>query len=93
MRVANKRVTATKNVPLRAILTVCMILLVCDGCRLGQQELEGALTDLQLFSQVPIFTFAETYKPEEEGRLSSELGNLRGVSSNHYETEPSEMKC
>jgi hypothetical protein len=70
MRVANKRVTAPKNVPFRAILTVCMILLVCDGCRLGQQEPEGGLTDLQIFSQVPIFTLAETEQPNQ-GRGAS----------------------
>ena len=70
MRVADKRVTATKNVPFGAILTVCMILLVCDGCRLGQQEPEGGLTDLQLFSQAPIFTFAETQQPNQRKRAS-----------------------
>ena len=68
MRVADKRVTATKNVPFRAILTVCIILLVCDGCRLGQQESEGGLTDLQIFGQVPIFTFAETEQPNQRKR-------------------------
>jgi len=33
------------------------MILVCDGWRLGQQEPEGGLTDLQIFCQVPIFTF------------------------------------
>jgi len=57
----------------------------------GHQEPEGGLTDLQLLSQVPIFTFAETEQPNQrKGRLSSELGNLRGVSSNYYEREPSQ---
>jgi hypothetical protein len=68
MRVADKRVTATKNVRFRAILTVCIILLVCDGRRLGQQEPEGGLTDLQLFCQVPIFTLAETEQPNQRKR-------------------------
>ena len=77
MRVADKRVTATKNVPFGTILTVCMILLVCDGCRLGQQEPEGGLTNLQLFSQAPIFTFAETQQPNQR---------KRGVSAPSQET-------
>jgi len=31
----------------------------------GTQEPEGGLTDLQIFSQVPIFTFAETEQPNQ----------------------------
>ena len=58
----------------------------------GHQELEGGLTDLQIFSQVPIFHICRdlTTKPKEEGRLGFEPGNLRGVSSNHYERESSQ---
>jgi hypothetical protein len=36
----------------------------------GHQEPDGGLTDLQLFSQVPIFTFPETEQPNQ-GRGAS----------------------
>jgi hypothetical protein len=70
MRVAEKTVAATKSVPFRAILTVCMILLVCDGCRLGPQEPKGGLTYLQIFGQVP-FSHLQRLNNQTKGRGAS----------------------
>jgi hypothetical protein len=83
MRVADKRVTATKNVPFGAILTLCIILLVCDGCRSkapGTKRRFNQFADLPSSAKFHICRDLTT-EPKEEGRLSSELGNLRGYQA------------
>jgi hypothetical protein len=83
VRVAHKDVKRTKKALFRAILTVCIILLVCDGCRSkapGTKRRFNQFADLPSSAKFHICRDLTT-EPKEEGRLSSELGNLRGYQA------------